>query len=279
MPGSCLFTRQTIVDRLLNLGAGFYCSSTGTIIIPCAADSFKQYRMLRNKCTQLVRRAKMLYSLDSFGSCGTSGDFWKMLRNLGIGKYKTNISSPLNISPEDFNRYFVQSSCCKQVVGDITDTTDINHHDVENESRRNVLYFRRVSLKETYKAIMSIKCKAEGSDCVSIRFIHKIMSLLIFSMTRCQLCDSTVLDDFRPISILPALSEALEFLVYQQVYKFVNDNKLFDSYQSGFRKRHSTCTAHIADSIIIAIDRSHVSILVLLDFSKAFNMVNHDIIL
>ncbi|KAJ8894083.1 hypothetical protein PR048_006693 [Dryococelus australis] len=85
-----------------------------------AADSFEQYRMLRNKCTQLVRRAKMLYSLDSFGSFRTSGDFWKRLRNLRIGKCKTNISSPLNISPEDFNRYFVQSSCCKQVVGDRT---------------------------------------------------------------------------------------------------------------------------------------------------------------
>ncbi|KAJ8893937.1 hypothetical protein PR048_006538 [Dryococelus australis] len=186
--------------------------------------------MLRNKCTQLVRRVKMLYSLDSFGSCETSGDFWKRLRNLGIGKCKTNISSPLNISPEDFNRYFVQSSCCKQVVGDITDTTDINHHE------------------ETYRTIMRIESKAKRSACVSIRFIHKIMHILlpvitdIFndSLSACffptswkyAICDSTVLDDFQPISILLALSKALKFLLHQQVYKYVNDNKLFDSYQS-----------------------------------------------
>ncbi|KAJ8870666.1 hypothetical protein PR048_029689 [Dryococelus australis] len=45
---------------------------------PWAADSLvEQYRMLRNKCAQLVRRAEMLYSLDSFRSCRTSGDFWK----------------------------------------------------------------------------------------------------------------------------------------------------------------------------------------------------------
>ncbi|KAJ8870561.1 hypothetical protein PR048_029584 [Dryococelus australis] len=45
---------------------------------------------------------------------------------------------------------------------------------------------------------------------------------------------ATVLDDFRPISILPALSKALEFVVHQQVYKYLNDNILFDSYLSGY---------------------------------------------
>ncbi|KAJ8866111.1 hypothetical protein PR048_033635 [Dryococelus australis] len=193
--------------------------------------------MLHKKCTQLVRRAKMLYSLDSFGSCRTSG----------IGKCKTNISSPLNISPEYFNRYFVESSCCKQVVGDVTDTAHINHHEVGNESRRNLFYFPRVSLKETYTAIMRIKSKAEGSNCVSIRFIHKIIHILLPVITDifndslsasffptswkyaivkplAKHSSAIVLDDFRPISILPALSKALEFLVHQQVYKYVNDS-------------------------------------------------------
>ncbi|KAJ8883109.1 hypothetical protein PR048_014948 [Dryococelus australis] len=116
-----------------------------------AVDSIEHYRMQGNKCTQFVRHAKILYSLNSFGSCRTSGELWKRLRNLGIGKCKTNISSPLNISQKT----------SKQVVGDIIDTTDINHHETVNESQRNLFYFRRVSLKETYRAIMRIKSKAE----------------------------------------------------------------------------------------------------------------------
>ncbi|KAJ8895366.1 hypothetical protein PR048_000698 [Dryococelus australis] len=171
-------------------------------------------------------RAKMLYSPDSFGSCRTSGDFWKRLRNLGIGKKcKTNISSPLCISPEDFNR-------------DITDITDINHHEIVNESRRNLFYFRRVSLKETYRGIMRIKSKAERSDCVTSFFPTSWKYAIVKQLAKRT--SVTFLDDFRSISILPALSKALEFLVHQQVYKYVNDSKLFDSYQSGFRTGHST---------------------------------------
>ncbi|KAJ8872045.1 hypothetical protein PR048_028385 [Dryococelus australis] len=172
-----------------------------------AADSFDQYRMLRNKCTQLARRDEMLYSLDSFGSCRTSGDFWKRLRNLGIGKCKTNISSPLSIHPEDSNSYFVQ-------------------------------YFQRLAPASWQYAI--------------VKPLSKRTSV-------------TTLDDFQPI-ILPAVYKTLEFLVHQQVYKYVNDNKLFDSYQSGFRTGQSTCTAlkDIADSIRMAMNRINVTILVLL---------------
>ncbi|KAJ8887750.1 hypothetical protein PR048_013968 [Dryococelus australis] len=266
-----------------------------------AADSFEQYRMLRNKYTQLVRSAKMHCSLDLFGFMTEPlVIFSKRLCNLWIGICKTNFSSPLNISPEEFNRYFVQSSCCKQLVGDITDTTDINHHRIENESRRKLFYFRLVSLKETYRANMRIKSKAEGPDCVSIRFIHKIMNILLPVITEifydslsassfptswkytivkplAKCTSTTVLDDLRPIT----LSKALGFLVHQQVYKYVNDNKSFNSYQSGFREGHSTCTSltDITDSIRMAIDRSHVTTLVLLHFNKSSNMINHDIIL
>ncbi|KAJ8873237.1 hypothetical protein PR048_026871 [Dryococelus australis] len=166
-----------------------------------------------------------------------------------------------------------------------------NKYAVVDESRRNLFYFRRVSIKETYRAIMSIKSKAEGWNCVSIRIIHKIMHVLLPVITDIfndllsayffptswkyaivkplvKLTSATVLDDFRPI-------------IHQQVYKYVTSKKLFDSYQSGFRTGNGTCTdlIDIADSIRMAIYIRHVTIMVFLDFSKAFNMANHDFIL
>ena len=51
------------------------------------------------------------------------------------------------------------------------------------------------------------------------------------------------MDNYRPVSILPAVSKILERAVHIQLYNFFADNNLLNPYQSGFRKRHSTETA------------------------------------
>jgi hypothetical protein len=83
--------------------------------------------------------------------------------------------------------------------------------------------------------------------------------------------------DFRPISLLCALSKVLENIVRSQVSEYLHSRNLLDPYQSGFRKHHSTQTAllRITDDIRQAIDQSMLTILVLFDFSKAFDRLNH----
>ena len=81
--------------------------------------------------------------------------------------------------------------------------------------------------------------------------------------------------DYRPISILPALSKIFERLVLQQVNSFICDQALFIDTMSGFRKGHSTVTTllGIRDDIIRAIRRGEVTLTVLADYSKAFDTV------
>lgn len=55
--------------------------------------------------------------------------------------------------------------------------------------------------------------------------------------------DPTVLANFRPISNVPFISRILEKVVSQQLQTFLNDNKIFEVCQSGFRKYHLTETA------------------------------------
>ncbi len=47
-------------------------------------------------------------------------------------------------------------------------------------------------------------------------------------------------ENYRPISILPIVSKILERSVFNQIYKFLNDNSLLSKHQSGFRPKHST---------------------------------------
>ncbi len=86
--------------------------------------------------------------------------------------------------------------------------------------------------------------------------------------------------DLRLISIFPACSKLYEKIIYKQLYNFVNDNKIIPHCQEGFRKSHSTSTAlgTVTDDIVISLDKKLSTLLVLLDFSKAFDKINHKLL-
>ena len=50
------------------------------------------------------------------------------------------------------------------------------------------------------------------------------------------------IDNFRPISVLPSLSKIVERAIHNQLYMYLNENKLLANCQSGFRPLYSTAT-------------------------------------
>ena len=85
----------------------------------------------------------------------------------------------------------------------------------------------------------------------------------------------TTNDELRPISILPVLSKVFERLVGWQMSEFANSASLLHDNISSFRKGHSTTTAllGIRDDIKLAVKRKEITLMVLADFSKAFDTV------
>ena len=80
-------------------------------------------------------------------------------------------------------------------------------------------------------------------------------------------------DEFRPISILPVLSKVFEKLVATQMSEFAEEMLLLHDRVSSFWKGHSTTTAllGIRDDIRRAMKKGEISLMVLTDFSKAFD--------
>ena len=79
----------------------------------------------------------------------------------------------------------------------------------------------------------------------------------------------------RTISLLPILSLVSEKLRHRQFVDYISTNKKLSEHQrSGNHKFHSTETA-----LVMSIDKSEVSAVVLLDMSKAFYSIRHDILL
>ena len=87
--------------------------------------------------------------------------------------------------------------------------------------------------------------------------------------------------DFRPISIQPVLSKVFERLVLKQLLDHIDTHQLYKNTLTGFRKGFSTGNAllKLRDDIKEAINAREISVVVLVDFSKAFDTVAHDVII
>ena len=85
----------------------------------------------------------------------------------------------------------------------------------------------------------------------------------------------------RPISILPVLSKMLEKITFKQMFNYFNSNGLLTNAQHAYRPGHSTSTAlvHMTDKWLKSIDDRLLVGAVLLDFTAAFDVIDHQILM
>ena len=87
--------------------------------------------------------------------------------------------------------------------------------------------------------------------------------------------------NYRPISLLPIFSKILEKLMYNRVIDFINKHEILYKNQFGFQKNMSTEYAinSLLYNIVQCLNQGKTGFCILLDFAKAFDTVNHDILL
>ncbi len=93
--------------------------------------------------------------------------------------------------------------------------------------------------------------------------------------------DATNPSNYRPISILPTMGKITEKIVHMQLYSYFSNYDLLSPCQAGFRKGHSTgtCLLDFVDNLFANIDRGMTCGVLFLDLRKAFDTVDHKILL
>lgn len=137
-------------------------------------------------------------------------------------------------------------------------------------------------LKECYHELSTILLYIVNESLSTGTFPASLKTALVVPILKKADSDPDELKNYRPISLLAFLSKVIEKSVHLQLTEYLNKNKLFSEYQSGYRQFHSCETALTKvhnDLLLGNDDPPHQALLILLDLSAAFDCLKHDILL
>ena len=273
---------------------------------------WEEFKCQRNLVNNSVKAAKREYfSRNIENSKADLRKTWKLINELSSRQQKTtdiqevkkggqSITSASEIA-EVFNTHFTN-------IGERL-ASEIPKVDKEPESFINptdkTFSFRKIQEKEVFELINKLdKTKATGLDKIPCKILKLAANVVVPSLTlifnqsiisgvfprEWQSARVTPIikkgiktdpENYRPISVLPVVAKIFEKLVFNQFYEYLNNNSLLTSCQSGFRSLHSTLTALLeaTDNWSVNIDNGFLNGVIFIDLKKAFDTIDHDIVL
>ena len=202
-----------------------------------------------------------------------------------------------------FNEFFINIG--PNLISNVSRVTHETHHKYLTRNILTSFNFSLVDENHIAKTLASLRTKnSSGHDGISTKLLKFISPALLKPLTivinqslitgifpdKLKIAkviplfkknDASVIDNYRPISLLPSISKLFEKVVFLQLSEYFTCNKLLHEGQYGFRENHSTelASAELMDRIISAMDRKTLPITIFMDLSKAFDTLNHNILL
>lgn len=258
-------------------------------------ENWNEYKRLRNQTLSMIRLAKKTH-LQQVCTENNPRKTWTTLRDLNIRSNKIN-SIPGELSnPEDINQYF--SPFFQNVSNLCDDKITFYNNNIFNIN--NNFSFSLTTVEEIHNILYNVHSEAFGIDNISSKMLKlssPYVDIYILHIINCcieqnyfpTLWKTAVgkplpknnspqgFSDIRIVSILPAISKIFEKVLYNQIFNYFIEKNILSDKQCGFRKGFSTATALVTmlHDIMTAWDEGSVTALVLLDFSKAFDTIDH----
>ena len=271
------------------------------------------YKTSRNRVNIALRRGKSEYYRKKTAQQNKNPkEAWKTINDL-LGRSSndttinelsidgSNITSTQEMA-NGFNEYFTNIG---PNLASSIDDSNTSFRLFVKPAKSKLDRFKLVSVSRVIKLLNGLSnCKATGLDKISGRILKVAANSIAPSLTHIfnhglisncfpdewkmarlvpihKKGPRDLIENYRPISILPVISKIMERILYEQIYQYLSDNSLLTEYQYGFRTMHSTVSALLdsTNSWYVNMDRKMFNLVVLLDLKKAFDTIDHSILL
>ena len=274
------------------------------------SKNFAEFKYLRNKVKSLVRAAKKDYFKMLLENQKEVASVWRAMNSF-TQKKRRQATNVTNVASADtFNEYFL--SIAEQLLNH-NDTSHISQPNLEllddfckqKNVDTDLFLIPLMTIDEVQKYISKLNTKkSSGIDGINNHILKLAAPFIVESLTHifnlCIKCnvfptnlksakviplpkvkDPKTPNDFRPISLLSVLSKILENHINKYLTEYLEKRNMFHPFQSGYRKYHScnTALARLTNTWHTAVNQHHLSGEVFLDLSKAFDLINHDLLL
>ncbi len=257
-----------------------------------AAIDWEHYRWYRNEVKRRLCHAERNYVQKEINDNQNSSTMWKVIRNCIPTKEKSRpvYSRDVTELANEFNEFF--TSVGERAAAESERLASVNALPEYKAPSANTIFhleefrFRAVTTFEVRKIIVSFPSnRAPGMDKLHMSVIKDALPVILPVLTehinRSLLTsvlpsawkesvvipilkegDHEVANNYRPVSLLPALSKICERAALNQLTEYTTRQNCLTEHQNGNKKKHSTETLHIfmSDMILEAMDQKQVSV-------------------
>ena len=275
---------------------------------------YNRYKVYRNQIVSLIKLSKKLHMQNFFrANSKNTRKVWQGIRDI-ISLRKTSVFTPSHIVShgisytdpqsiaDSFNHFFstignkiqekvysnhvnfqsyLNNPSCNSIF--LTPTTSHEVLDVVNAFKKNKSLGPN-SIPNNILGFVSSEISPFISKLINLSFETGVFpsALKLAKVVPVHKKGSQVdLDNYRPISLLSNINKIFEKIMYDRVYKFMSNQNSFFEKQFGFRDKHSTAHALISltEHIRESLDSNKFVCGIFIDLKKAFDTVNHNILL
>ena len=259
----------------------------------------------RNMVTSMKRKAKSQYFQKLVVSCKDSRQVWKAI-NLLTRKHVSKCQQVSNISPNNLNNHF-STVAEKIILNDRSKENYLGHlkQYIDSKDFKSSFMLGPVTTSDVSKSLWALRQSCtrdlEGLDGRILKLACPVIIetlTILYNLCIDKNCfpskfkqakvvpiyksgDTADPSNYRPISILSFLSKPLGKHICKSLYAYLNNNSLIHENQSGFRHNHSCHTVFIqmVDNLLSNINLNEFTGILFVDFAKAFDLIDHSLLL